>query len=80
MPKVNAKASDGCTALAFALDCTSDDDRAIECAKLLLDARADVTRIPVVLRCFFWDGKIQLESKHVNWGQCEHKKCPPELG
>ena len=34
MPKVNAKASDGCTALAFALDCTSDDDRAIECAKL----------------------------------------------
>jgi len=39
---VNAKTSDGCTALAFALDCTYDDDRAIECAKLLLDARADV--------------------------------------
>ena len=65
MAKVNAKSSEGCTALAFAIDCTFDDDRAIECAKILLEARADVTRNLVlvcrVLRgcCFevlFWDG------------------------
>jgi len=40
---VNAKTTESCTALSFALDCTNEDEQALECVRLLLEAKADVT-------------------------------------
>ncbi|CAL1145060.1 unnamed protein product [Cladocopium goreaui] len=41
---VNAKTTESCTALSFALDCTNEDEQALECVRLLLEAKADVPR------------------------------------
>ena len=40
--KVNAKTTESCTALSFALDCTNEDEQTLECVRLLLEAKADV--------------------------------------
>lgn len=40
---VNAKTTESCTALSFALDCTNEDEQTLECVRLLLEAKADVT-------------------------------------
>lgn len=42
--EVNAKTTESCTALSFALDCTNEDEQALECVRLLLEAKADVPR------------------------------------
>lgn len=40
--EVNAKTTQSCTALSFALDCTNEDEQTLDCVRLLLEAKADV--------------------------------------